>query len=61
MSGVEDRDRTTLRRSLADARHHLEQLVRERAPDGAITALRRQIVDILDKLDRLHAIERPRK
>ena len=61
MSSVEDQDRTTLRGSLADARHHLEQLVREKAPDGAIGALQRQIFDILDKLDRLHAIERPRK
>jgi hypothetical protein len=61
MSSIEIQDRKTLRRSLADARYHLEQLVRERAPEGALAALRRQIVDLLDKLDRLHAAERLRK
>jgi len=61
MSSIEIQDRKTPRRSLADARYHLEQLARERAPEGALMALRRQIVDILDQLDRLHATERPRK
>jgi len=40
--------KTVLRRSLAEARHYLEQAVRERAPEGAIAALRHQIVDLLD-------------
>jgi hypothetical protein len=61
MSSVEIQDRKTLRRSIADVRHHLEQAVRERAPEGALVVLRGQIVELLDKLERLHAVERPRK
>jgi hypothetical protein len=61
MSSVEVPDRNILRRSLADARYHLEQLVRERASERALMALRRQIVDLMDQLDRLPATERLRK
>jgi ribosomal protein S15P/S13E len=54
MSSVEVQDQKTLRRSIADARHHLEKAVRDRASEGALLALRGQIVELLDKLDRLH-------
>lgn len=61
MSSVELPESKILRHSLAEARHRLEQAVGERASHRAVGTLRSRVVVILDRLDRLHAIERLRK
>ena len=61
MLSIEVRDRKILRHSLADARSHLEQAVRERASEHAIEALRIRVVFLLERLDRLHVTDRLRK
>lgn len=64
VEGVGERDGRnirSLRASLAEARRQLESAISERAPERAITALRGQVVELLEKIDRLQARKRFRR